>query len=327
MVEGKTRALWYVSPGCVELRFEDAPRSGADRAVVRASWSALSRGTERLIFNGKVPPAEYQRMRAPLQGGDFPFPVKYGYCATGVVEDGPVELQGRDVFVLHPHQEKFAAPVAMMHVVPPSVPARRACLAANMETALNAVWDAAAGPGDRIVIVGAGVIGLLTARLCSRLPGADVAVCDIDETRRTIVENFGARFVTPSELGASDFDADVVFHASATPPGLAAAIDAAGLEARIVEMSWFGEGATPAPLGGAFHSRRLQLIASQVGQVSPSRRPRWSYARRIAKALDLLADERLDQLFTHEFAFGELETKLPQFLATGAPGLTAAIRY
>lgn len=327
MLEGKTRALWYVSPGCVELRSTNLFRPGADHAVVRTSWSALSRGTERLIFNGKAPPSEYSRMRAPMQEGDFPFPVKYGYCAVGVVEEGPPALLGREVFVLHPHQERFAAPFAMMHLVPQGVPARRACLAANMETALNALWDSAAGPGDRILVAGAGVVGLLTAFLCAGLPGADVTVCDIDESRRPIAASFGAQFAMPADLAGRDFGSDVVFHASATPQGLATAMDSAGLEARIVEMSWFGEGATPAPLGGAFHSRRLQLIGTQVGQVSPSRRPRWSYARRIAKALELLQDERLDQLFSHEFEFGELEQKLPQFLATGAPGLTAAIRY
>jgi NADPH:quinone reductase-like Zn-dependent oxidoreductase len=226
-------------------------------------------------------------MRAPLQEGSFPFPVKYGYCAVGLVEaaDEAPELVGRSVLCLHPHQTRFAAPISMLTPLPEALSPRRAVLAANMETALNALWDSGAGPGDRIVVVGAGLVGLLVAYLAAGLPGADVTVVDLDASRQPIAESFGARFATPADFG-SPGDADVVFHASAAAAGLAVALGAAGLEARVVELSWYGEGDVPAPLGGAFHSRRLTLVSSQVGQVAPSRRPRWSYGRRLAKALE-----------------------------------------
>lgn len=319
-----SRALWYVGPGAIELRAEplDVPRSG--ELLIRSLFSGVSRGTERLVLNGSVVESEWQRMRAPLQSGEFPFPVKYGYCATGQVEAGAPELIGRIVFVLHPHQERFVIPERLAVSVPDGVPARRATLAANMETALNAVWDSGAGPADSVVIVGAGVVGVLIGYIASRLPGAEVTFVDSDVTRAEIAQTLGIRFATPD---SSPRGADVVFHATATAAGLETAIEAAGLEANVVELSWFADGAVPMKLGGAFHSRRLKLVSSQVGHVSPGRRPRWDHRRRIEAALRLLGDERLDQLLTHEIGFDEAPAALPALLAPGAPGIASIIRY
>lgn len=319
--EGQADALWYVAPMRAEIR-PGRLAAAAGGATVRTLWSGLSRGTERLVASGRVPTAEHERMRAPLQEGDFPFPVKYGYCAVGIVEDGPADLLNRTVFALHPHQARFAAPPGFLSVVPAAVPARRAILAANMETALNGVWDSGAGPGDRIAVVGAGIVGLLVGYLACALPGSEVTVVDVDPSRAAVAAALGLPFAA-----APPADCDVVFHTSAAPAGLSAAIDAAGLEATVVEMSWYGEGLQPVPLGGAFHSRRLRLLSSQVGQVSPSRRPRWSYARRMAKALGLLADDRLDVLITAEVPFATLPAAIPALLAPGASGLATAIRY
>lgn len=287
-------------------------------------WSGVSRGTERLVCEGRVPCSEHQRMRAPFQEGDFPFPVKYGYCAVGRVEAGPPDLLGRIAFCLHPHQDRFIAPRDRLVLVPDAVPARRAILAANMETALNAHWDAGSGPADRIVIVGGGVLGQLVAWLAARLPGAEVTLVDVEPSRARLAAALGFNFALPD---AAPRDADIVFHASATAAGLETAISAAGTEARIVELSWYGEGAVPVPLGGAFHARRLQLVSSQVGLVSAPRRARWDHARRAEAAMALLADDRLDALITDEIAFRELPQRLPGLLAPGAAGLTAAICY
>jgi len=320
-------ALWYVAAGVADLRAAKVAL-GPGQALVRMLWSGLSRGTERLVFNGRAPASEFERMRAPLQEGSFPFPVKYGYCAVGLVEEAPdaPDLLGRAVFCLHPHQTLFAAPLAMLTPLPEGLSPRRAVIAANMETALNALWDSGAGPGDRVTVVGAGLVGLLVAYLAAGMPGADVTVVDLDESRRPIAESFGAGFSTPSQYGAPG-DADVVFHASAVPAGLATALGAAGLEARVVELSWYGEGDVPAPLGGAFHSRRLTLASSQVGHVAPTRRPRWTYGRRLAKALELLGDGRLEALITEDVAFGDLPQALPRLLAPGAPGLATVVGY
>ncbi len=317
-------ALWYVTRGRAELRPSALGAAGAQEAVVKTLWSGLSRGTERLVFEGRVSATESERMRAPLQEGDFPYPVKYGYCAVGVVEAGPPALEGRTVFALAPHQDRIAAPVSMLAPVPEAVPPRRAVLAANMETALNALWDSGAGPGDRILVVGAGVVGLLVGYLAARLPGADVTMVDIDLSRQAIARQLGCRFRKPLDAPG---DADVTFHTSATAPGLACALSCAGPEATVVEMSWYGDAPVSASLGLDFHSRRLRLISSQVGQVSPSRRARWSHRRRLDKALALLTDERLDALITEEVAFTDLPDALPRLLAPGAPGLATAVRY
>ena len=318
------RALWYARKGVVELRAAPLPRPKPDEAVVRTLFSGISRGTERLVFDGAVGQSEWERMRGPNQEGAFPFPVKYGYCATGVVEEGPGELAGKTVFCLHPHQDYFNAPVTSLVPVPEGVPARRATLTANMETALNALWDGGAGVGDRIVVVGAGVVGLLVTSLAAQLPGAEVTTVDVDEARRPVVEALGARFARPGE---GPGDADLVFHASATAAGLNVAINSAGFEGTIVEMSWYGDKPVQVDLGGAFHSRRLKIVSSQVGHVAASRRPRWSYRRRVEAAVRLLALPALDALVAEEIAFDDAPRDLPRILAAGASGLAPVIRY
>jgi threonine dehydrogenase-like Zn-dependent dehydrogenase len=324
---GKTRlaqALWYVKKGAVELRAAPLPPPGPGEARVRSLFSGISRGTERLVFAGAIAASEWDRMRAPMQEGAFPFPVKYGYCATGVVEDGPANLLGRQVFVLHPHQDYFNAPLDALVPIPDGIPARRATLAANMETALNAIWDSGAGPGDRIVVIGAGVVGVLLASLAARLPGAIVTAVDVEERRRPLLEALGVGFATPQHAPG---DADVVFHASATGAGLTSAIACAGLEASIVELSWYGDKAVSVELGAAFHSRRLRILASQVGQVAPSRRPRWSFRRRLDAALGLLAVPALDALVAEEVAFAAAADAVPKALAPDAVGLAPVICY
>ncbi len=318
------RALWYVAPGRVDLWEESVAPVGPGEARVRTLFSGVSRGTERLVLAGRVPVSEHGRMRAPAQQGAFPFPVKYGYAAVGTVEDGPGDLAGRTVFALVPHADVFTAPTTMLVPVPGGIPPRRAVLAANMETALNAVWDGAVGPGDRVAVVGAGLVGCLVASLVARIAGTAVTLVDIVPERAAVAAALGCRFALPDDCPG---DCDVVFHASASAPGLANAIAAAGVEAAIIEMSWYGEGTVAAPLGGAFHSQRLRLVGSQVGSVSPSRRPRWSYRRRLEKALDLLDDPCLDVLLDTEITFADLPRRLPAALAPGGGALGIVVRY
>ena len=318
------RAIWYTGAGKVELRTQRLAPPAPGEARVRMAWSGISRGTERLVLAGAIAKDEFARMRAPMQEGDFPFPVKYGYCAAGIVEDGPKELLGKPVFCLHPHQDVFNAPVGMLLPVPETIPLRRATLAANMETALNALWDSGAAPADRIVVVGGGIVGLMIAGLAARLPGAEVTLVDVAPERRALVEPLGAAFALPN---AAPIDADIVFHASVTAAGLNTAIRATGMEGTIVEMSWYGDKAVAAELGGAFHSRRLKLISSQVGQVSVGHRPRWTYRRRLEAALALLDNPALDALVADEISFSDASTALPRILADGAAGLAPVIRY
>jgi threonine dehydrogenase-like Zn-dependent dehydrogenase len=318
------RALWYAAPGRAELRREDVPPPKPGEVRIRALHGAVSRGTERLVFFGRVPRSEHDRMRAPLMAGAFPFPVKYGYINVGRVESGAPELVGRTVFVLHPHQDVFNAPSDMVTPLPDGVPARRAVLTANMETALNALWDGAPGPADRIAVVGAGVVGALTAYLCARLPGAEVTLVDIDPARAEIARSLGVGFALPD---AAAEDCDLVIHASASAAGLATALRLAGQEATVLELSWYGEGDVPAPLGGAFHSRRLRLMASQVGSIAPSHRSRWDYARRRTGALKLLDDPALDALLAPAVTFDALPARLPDILGPTGGVLCQVIDY
>jgi NADPH:quinone reductase-like Zn-dependent oxidoreductase len=320
----EARALWYVGPGRAELRPErvDIPKAG--EVTVRALYGAVSRGTERLVLSGGVPESEFARMRAPFMAGSFPFPVKYGYATVGRVEAGPTELLGRAVFTLHPHQSRFNLPAEKAFALPDGVTPARAALAANMETALNALWDGAPGPADRIAVVGGGLLGLLVAYLCTRLPGTQVTVVDIDPSRAALAQRLGAAFATPD---AAPSECDLVFHASATPAGLATALRAAGDEAAVVELSWYGAGDIAAPLGEAFHSRRLRLISSQVGQVAPSHRPRWSHGRRLAAALALLTDPVLDVLLAPAIAFEDLPARLADVFSPQSKSVCQLIRY
>ncbi len=323
-IDDVAQALWYVAPGQAEIRQQKLPPLAAGHVRVRTAYSAISRGTEALIAAGRVPGSEYQRMRAPFMEGSFPFPVKYGYAAVGIVAAGPAELVGRSVFTLHPHQTLFDVPAEAAHVLPDNLPHERAVLAANMETALNAVWDAGPGPGDHIAVVGGGVVGGLVAYLCGRLPGAEVTLVDINPARAELAGALGVGFALPDKVKG---DCDVVFHASGTAAGLATALELAGVEATVAEVSWYGEGQVLAPLGGAFHSRRLRLISSQVGQVAPSHRPRWTHGRRLDAALAMLSAVCLDSLLMAEVDFSRLPDWLPRIFDAKSGILCQLVDY
>lgn len=311
MTGATARALWTIAPREVALREEPLRAPAEGEALVRTLFSAVSRGTERLVFEGRVPESEHARMRAPLQSGDFPFPVKYGYCAVGRIEDGPADRLGETVFCLHPHQDRFLAPAAMCVTLPHGLTPARATLAANMETAVNILWDARPLLGERALVIGAGVVGLLVARLLARLPGATVALHDIDAGKAALAESTGARFLgaTPGPVH------ELVIHASGAPAGLVTALDACAFEGRILEASWFGARPVTLPLGEAFHARRITLQSTQVGAVSPAMRGRRSHAERLALALALLAEDPwCDRLLGAPVRFADLPEAMPDLL-------------
>ena len=317
-------AFWVVAPAEGELRREPLASPAEEEVRVRTLFSGISRGTESLVFNARVPESEYSRMRAPFQSGDFPNPVKYGYCSVGRVEQGPDTLLDKTVFCLFPHQDHYNVPSSAVLEVPANVPAKRAVLAANMETALNGVWDAEPMLGERICVLGAGVVGALVAYLCTQVPGADVTLVDINPERRQLAEQLGVAFATPEQ---EPHDQDCVIHASGHSAGLRQALELVGAEGRIIELSWFGEGDVSIPLGGAFHSQRLTLKASQVGQLPPKLRPRWDYQRRLGLALRLLVDDRLDALISGESDFELLPTLANTLFGRGSVELCHRLRY
>ena len=309
---GRTaRALWFPAARSSALQTEELGPIDEGSALVRTLFSGISRGTESLVFNGLVPEGERERMRGPHMAGDFPFPVKYGYALVGRVEDGPDKLAGKTVFCLHPHQSATIVSEDMITPLPEGVPAERAILAANMETALNIVWDAEIMPGDRVAVFGAGVVGALTAFLATAIIGTEVVLVDRNPARRALAVKLGVTF---AESGALDGEFDVLINASAAGEALAEALDHAGFEARIVEASWYGDRQLTLPLGGAFHSQRLSIVASQVGALPPARRARWTFARRMAKAIALLEDDRLDALISGETAFEDIAVAYPDII-------------
>jgi hypothetical protein len=317
-------ALWYVEPGRAAIRREVLAAPGSGEVRVRALHSAISRGTERLVFEGRVPTSEYARMRGPAMGGDFPFPVKYGYSMVARVEGGPAAWLGRKVFALHPHQDLFNVSIDALAPLPDGAPPARAVLAANMETAVNAIWDACPSACDEIAVVGAGVVGALVGWLCGRLPGARVTLVDVNPMRADLANALGVAFAAPD---AAPKDCDLVVHASGSASGLATALGLAGEEATVLEMSWHGAADVPVPLGGAFHSRRLKLVSSQVGAIAGSHRARWTRRRRIEAALGLLADPRLDALLAPAIEFNELPERLPLIFSLDSGALCQIINY
>jgi 2-desacetyl-2-hydroxyethyl bacteriochlorophyllide A dehydrogenase len=321
------RQFWIRAPGHGEIvRAAPAPRQ-PDEVLVRTLYSGISRGTEALVFRGEVPPSQYQAMRAPFQEGDFPGPVKYGYSSVGRIEEGPdgrSDLVGRTVWCLYPHQDRYCVPASRVTPLPDDVPAGRAVLAANMETAVNAVWDGRPATGDRIVVVGAGVVGLLIAWLCQHVACAEVSVVDINPARESVARALG---LSCRPIPPRDAAADLVFHASGQPEGLTTALAAAGLEGTVIEVSWYGTRSVPLPLGEAFHSSRLTIRSSQVGRIPPDRAPRWTHARRAALALTLLRDSRLDVLITGESPFEDLPGVLAALSRDPGNALCHRIRY
>ncbi len=317
------RAFRILEPGHGALVEVELPERGPDDVVVATRHSAISRGTELLVFRGGVPPSQHALMRAPFQEGGFPGPVTYGYLAVGTVEEGPADLRGRDVFCLHPHQTRFVVPASAVSVVPGDVPVTRAVLAGTVETAVNALWDAAPRVGDRIAVVGAGMVGCAVAALLAGFPGVRVELVDVDPGRAAVAEALDVGFALPDEAAGG---CDLVVHASATEAGLARSLELLGVEGEVIELSWYGDRTPRVPLGEGFHSGRLAIRASQVGRVSPSRQARWTYADRMALALRLLADPRFDALITEAVAFDELPATMAR-LAGGAPGLGVRVDY
>ncbi|WP_017607830.1 zinc-dependent alcohol dehydrogenase [Nocardiopsis xinjiangensis] len=322
---GRTaRAFWVSAPGRGEIRDVDLPAPEAGQALVRSRYSGISRGTETLVFDGGVPANQHGVMRAPFQEGDFPGPLKYGYLNVGEVEQGPAGLLGRTVFTLYPHQDRFVVPVEALSLVPDGIPAERAVLAGTVETAVNALWDASPKVGDRVAVVGAGMVGCCVARLVSRVPGTRVQLVDVVPERAETADALGVGFASPTD---ADADCDLVFHTSATESGLTRSLDLLAPEGEVVELSWYGDRQVIVPLGEDFHSQRLAVRASQVGMISPARRSRYDHSERLALALRLLADPAFDALLTGQSRFEDLPQVLPRLADGSLPALCHRVAY
>jgi threonine dehydrogenase-like Zn-dependent dehydrogenase len=317
-------AYWLRAPGQGEIRRVDLPEPGRDDVVVRTLRSGISRGTEAIVFRGGVPRSQHAAMRAPFQDGDFPGPVKYGYLSVGIVEEGPAELRGRTVFCLYPHQTAYVVPAGAVAAVPDGVPAARAVLAGTVETAVNALWDAPPLLGDRVAVVGAGMVGCCVARLLARFPEVEVTLVDVDPARATVAEALGVPFARPEQAAGG---CDRVVHTSATAAGLERSLELLAPEGEVLDLSWYGDAEVRLALGGVFHARRLTIRASQVGTVSPVRSARRRTADRLALALELLRDPAFDALLTGESRFEELPGVMARLASGSLPALCHTITY
>jgi 2-desacetyl-2-hydroxyethyl bacteriochlorophyllide A dehydrogenase len=317
-------AFWIRKPGVGEIRPATLRPAGPDDVVVRTLRSAVSRGTETLVFQGRVPPTQYAAMRAPFQDGEFPGPVKYGYLNVGVVEQGPSHLQDRVVFCLYPHQTRYVVPADSVVLVPENVPVERAVLAGTVETAVNALWDLAPLIGDRIAVVGAGMVGASVARLIARIPGVEVTLVDIDPDREKVALALGVEFAAPDRAPG---DCDAVVHTAATSQGLQRSLELLAPDGTVLDLSWYGDRPVTLPLGEAFHSRRLAIRASQVGAVAAARRGRRSTRERLALALDLLRDPAFDVLLTGATPFQQLPEAMSRLSDGTLPALCHSIVY
>jgi len=315
------RAFWLAEPGRAEIRRVDVPAPAPGHVLVRTLYTGVSRGTETLVYLGRVPVSQHEAMRAPHQEGDFPAPVKYGYLNVGVVDDGPQELVGRTVFCLYPHQTAYVVPADAVVTVPDGVPPARAVLAGTVETAVNALWDAAPRLGDRVAVVGAGMVGCSVARLLGRFPGVHVTLVDVDPGRAEVARRLGVDFAAPGDAARSAQTCDLVVHTSATSDGLQLSLDLLAQEGTVIDLSWYGDSRVELSLGGSFHSARLGIRASQVGVVAAARRSRRTTTDRLALALDLLRDPAFDALVTGQSSFDEL----PEVMAGLADGSLPAI--
>ena len=322
--QGVAQAFWLREPGRGEIRPVALPDPGPEDVVVRTLRSGISRGTETLVFRGAVPLEERTRMRAPFQEGDFPGPIKYGYLNVGAVEEGPAELRGRTVFCLYPHQTAYVVPAGAVSVVPEDVPPARAVLAGTVETAVNALWDAAPAVGDRVAVVGAGMVGCCVARLLGRHPAVRVTLVDVDPGRADVAAALGVDVSLPDDAPEG---LDLVMHTSATSSGLQRSLELLAAEGAVIDLSWYGDTEVRLSLGGAFHSRRLAIRSSQVGTLSPARASRRTSAERLALALELLRDPAFDALLTGESRFEELPDVMARLAAGSLPALCHTITY
>jgi NADPH:quinone reductase-like Zn-dependent oxidoreductase len=316
-----------VGPGTGEIRPVELPRTGPGEVLVRTLHSAVSRGTETLVLQGRVPPSQHAVMRAPFQDGDFPWPVKYGYLNVGTVEEGPADLLGRTVFTLFPHQSAFVVPVEAVSVVPDGVPPERAVLAGTVETAVNALWEAQPLVGDTVAVVGAGMVGCCVARLLAGIPGARVTLVDVDPTRAPVAQALGVGFADAGQARDVAAGCDLVVHSSATSAGLQLSLDLLAPEGTVLELSWYGDTEVRLALGGSFHSDRLTIRASQVGEVARSRRSRRSRAQRLAIALGLLRDPAFDALLTGSSPFEDLPDVVQRLADGRLPAICHTITY
>jgi 2-desacetyl-2-hydroxyethyl bacteriochlorophyllide A dehydrogenase len=301
--------VWFPRARSVELREERVEGPGPGEIRVRALLSALSHGTERLVYRGEVD--RHLALDLPSLAGGYGFPVKFGYASVGRVTAVGADIdaisEGDLVFALHPHQTEYVVSASLAHRLPADTRPEAGVFLANVDTAFNVLLDARARPQEVAIVFGQGVVGLLITQLLRRA-GLRVIAIEPAPIRRAMSGRCGAVAITPAQIEViremtAGRGADLAIDASGNPNALQQAIDAVAVEGRIIVCSWYGAKRVSLDLGGNFHRGRLTIRSSQVGGIDPALAPRWDRARRLAAATDLLDDLILADLITHRIAF------------------------
>lgn len=320
----EAKALWFRTRGHAEILEERLPRLRPGWCRLHTLFSAISPGTERLVYSGEVPEDLHREMRCPYMGGKFPFPVKYGYSLVGKITEGPEDSIGSVVHVLHPHQDQCIVRTEHTFPIPPQVPPSRATLASNLETAVNAIWDSEVTIGEHALIIGFGAVGSLVARLLSFMSGIKLEIVDANPSKIALAEKMGFKACDPGSVSGNF---DLAFHASRSSDGLQLAVDRVGFEGRIIELSWYGTNKISLSLGGTFHSQRKAILSSQVATPSRRQRSRWDHARRRSLVFELLERSEFDSHITHSVPFGGLPDIYNKLKAHPTEGLSYLVKY
>jgi 2-desacetyl-2-hydroxyethyl bacteriochlorophyllide A dehydrogenase len=325
----KATALYFLKQNTVQLREESLPSLKNDQVLIETKYSAISAGSEMLIYHGLIPENVAVDATITALGGQMKFPFKYGYALVGkIVDTGSgidKKMLGRWVFVFHPHQTQLVTELGNTFPIPPGVSPLEALFFPNLETAISLVMDARPVLGEKIVIFGQGVVGLLTTALLARIPQAQLIAIDPIDNRLKYSRKFGAdQVLNPTAknfqksvdqvlgLPSRDQDektgADLIFELSGNPAALNSALQLAGYQARIVVGSWYGNKKEPISLGTQFHRNRLQIISSQVSTIHPALRGRWNKQRRFELVWRLLPEIKPLSLISHRIPFLEAAT-------------------
>ena len=314
-----TRALWHETTEHSTIRSVQIPMDSS-KVLVDARYSLISIGTELLVARGNVPPQLQVDMDVPYMEGDLMLPVKYGYSLVGVDTS-----TNTAVHLMHPHQDKCHVDRLSLFEIPDDVPLKRAALASNLETVLNATWDAAVSPGERVLIVGFGLIGSLIARVVADIPGVELIVAEVNPARARLASEMGFETIEIPLPASAPFD--LAFNTSASGKGLQTALDMVGLEGRVIELSWYGNQQVSMSLGGEFHALRKRILSSQVSRIPAHMASRWNFKRRKEAVFRLLQNPAFDQHITHEITLDEAPLLFEQWRKQVPDGLGYVIRY
>ena len=312
MPEQTSLSVWFPSAREVELRSETVPDVGPEEVRLEAIASAISHGTEMLVYRGQVP--DGLDLDLPTLRGSFNFPIKYGYASVGRVVEAGARVtclaRGDAAFVHHPHQSTYVVPATMPVRLAGDLDPTLGVFLANVETATNVVVDAAPRLGERVAVFGQGVVGLLITQLLRRTGVSQIIVVEPVARRRELACDVGADVALGAHSAAEairdltdGLGVDLAIEASGSPAALDPALDALAFGGTCVVCSWYGTKPVELKLGGAFYRRRLRIVSSQVSTIDAGLQPRWTHQRRLSLARDLLPNLKLSSLISHRIPF------------------------